>query len=64
MIVIGHGFEKFPTRRLLASSIERKWSGLVAERRSHPAGDLPAHVPIYTEVALLVRGPSMVASKR
>ena len=37
--------------------------GVVAERRSHPAGDLPRFVPIYTEVALLLRGPSTVTRR-
>src|ERR1700730_10733489 len=60
MAIVGHGFEKFPTGRLLASSAERRWPGLFAECRSHPAGDLPTYVPTYTEVALLLRGPSTV----
>jgi AraC family transcriptional regulator len=60
MAIVGHGFEKFPTGRLLASSAERRWPGLFAECRSHLAGDLPTYVPTYTEVALLLRGPSTV----
>ena len=56
--VLGHGSGKFPVGRLLGSSDGRNWSGLSAERRFHPAGDLPTFVPVYTEVALLVRGRS------
>lgn len=65
MILIGHGFEKFPTGQLLASSIERNWSGILAERRSHPAGDLPAYIPTSTEVAILMRtkSPSVVTRR-
>lgn len=61
--IIGHGPEKFPIGRLLGSSVGRNWSGVAAERWSHPAGDLPGFVPVYTEVALLVRGPSIVTRR-
>ena len=61
--VLGHGSGKFPVGRLLGSSDGRNWSGLSAERRFHPAGDLPTFVPVYTEVALLVRGRSTVTRR-
>ena len=59
-MIIGHGFEKYPTGRLLGSSIERRWPDLFAERRSHPAGDLLAYTPKHTEVALVLHGSSTV----
>ena len=57
-MIIGHGFEKYPTGRLLGSSIERRWRHLFAERRSHPPGDLLPYTPKHTEVALLLHGSS------
>jgi AraC family transcriptional regulator len=57
-MIIGHGFEKYPTGRLLGSSIERRWPHLFAERRSHPPGDLLPYTPKHTEVALLLHGSS------
>ena len=60
MRVLGHGDDKYPTGRLLESSAERSWAGLLAERRSHPAGELPTFTPPYTEVAVLICGPSIV----
>jgi len=61
--IVGHGSEKFPIGWLLGSSAARNWSGVAAERWFHPAGDLPAFVSVYTEVALLVRGPSTVTRR-
>jgi AraC family transcriptional regulator len=60
MRVIGHGVAKFPTGKLLESSIERSWTGIFAERRSHPAGVIPTFSPTHTEVAILIRGRSTV----
>jgi AraC family transcriptional regulator len=57
---LGYGDEKFPAGRLLESSVERNWPGLFAERRSHPAGDLPTFVLKYSELAMLLRGPATV----
>lgn len=61
--VLGHGSEKFPIGRLLGSSAGRNWSGVAAERWFHPAGDLPAFVPVCTEIAVLVRGLSTVTRR-
>jgi len=60
MTVLGHGAARFPSSRLLESSVERGWSKLFAERRAHPAGTLSSFTPPYTEVALLVRGVATV----
>ncbi|MGO8917299.1 MAG: AraC family transcriptional regulator [Stellaceae bacterium] len=57
---LGYGDEKFPTGCLLESSVERNWHGLFVERRSHPRGDLPTFVLKYSEVALLLKGPTIV----
>jgi AraC family transcriptional regulator len=59
-MMIGHGFEKYPTGRLLGSSIERRWPDMFAERRSHPAGDLLPYTSKHTEVAVLLHGASTV----
>lgn len=59
----GHGPDKFPNGRLLQSSAGRSWEGLFAERRFHPAGELPAYTPPFTEVAILIRGRSIVSRK-
>jgi AraC family transcriptional regulator len=58
--VLGHGADKFPIGQLAGSSTGRNWLGIAAERWSHPAGDLPAFVPVFTEVAVLIRGRSTV----
>ncbi len=60
MKVLGHGVDKYPVGRLLESSVERSWAELFAERRSHPAGELPSFTPTYTEVAILARSPCTV----
>jgi hypothetical protein len=45
---------------LLASSGDRNWTHLLAERRSHGAGELPSLVPRDTEIAVLLRGHTLV----
>ena len=51
MKVLGHGCGKFPTGELIDSSAKRGWVGLLAERRSHPAGELPTFTPRHGESA-------------
>ena len=63
MKVLGHGYGKFPTGELIDSSAKRGWVGLLAERRSHPAGELPTFTPPYTEIGMLVRGRSTVTRR-
>jgi AraC family transcriptional regulator len=60
LIVLGHGAAKFPTSRLLASSTERDWPGLFAERRAHPAGVIPPFTAPFTELSILIRGAAML----
>ncbi|TXN72748.1 helix-turn-helix transcriptional regulator [Methylobacterium sp. WL18] len=50
-----HGIIKFPNAGLLASSHARGWTGVAAELRSHPSGDLPAIVPSQMEITLATR---------
>ena len=55
-IVDGDG----PADAAPASSIKRAWRGIVAELRSHAAGELSAFSSTYTEVAMLIRGRCIV----
>jgi AraC family transcriptional regulator len=48
--LIDHGRTKFPRARLIETSAGRNWSGIHAERRSHVAGELPAHLAEVTEI--------------
>ncbi|WP_448031115.1 helix-turn-helix domain-containing protein [Bradyrhizobium liaoningense] len=45
---------------MLQTSNERRWSHLLAERWSHDPGDLPPQLPRDTEIAILLRGNSVV----
>jgi AraC family transcriptional regulator len=61
MMIIGHGEARFSAASLLATSRGRPWSGnVLAELRSHRAGSSPSFVPIFTEVAMLVRGQTIL----
>lgn len=52
MDLLAHGEFKFPNAGLLASSKGRGWSGIAAELRCHPPGELPAIVPTQMEITL------------
>ena len=56
MDTLGHVVEISPTGRLPGSSVERAWRGILAELRSHPAGEVPTSASTCTEVAMLIRG--------
>lgn len=60
MRVTGHGAQKFAKGRVIESSAGRSWRGLFAELRSHPAGEIPAYTPSFTEIAVHIRGASVV----
>ncbi|MBR0709743.1 AraC family transcriptional regulator [Bradyrhizobium liaoningense] len=45
---------------MLQTSNDRRWSYLLAERWSHEPGDLPPQLPRDTEIAILLRGSSVV----
>jgi AraC family transcriptional regulator len=51
-----HGEWKYPETTVLLSSEGRRWSGVAAELRAHPACELPAVVPQQTEVIIAIRG--------
>ncbi|WP_332119703.1 AraC family transcriptional regulator [Azorhizobium caulinodans] len=50
------GRMKFPRGEVLASSARRNWTGMAAEIRNHPAGEIPPPVPQQMEVTLALRG--------
>ena len=56
MQLLEHGRMKFPRANLLASSAGRSWAGVHAERRRHPAGELPAHLAAVTEITYALAG--------
>lgn len=58
--VIGHSVDKYVTGRMIETSNARRWSNLLAERWSHAPGELPSLTPRDTELAILLRGSSVV----
>ena len=61
MGMLGNSVDKYVTGRMLQTSNDRRWSShLLAERWSHEPGDLPPQLPRDTEVAILLRGNSLV----
>jgi AraC family transcriptional regulator len=54
------GSKTYAKGRVLASSAGRRWRGISAELRSHPAGERPASVLSVTEIAVMVRGTALV----
>ncbi|WP_157944661.1 helix-turn-helix domain-containing protein [Mangrovicella endophytica] len=60
-----HGEFKFPNAGLVASSQGRGWSGVAAELRCHPPGNLPAIVPTQMEITLATRrSPGAFVSRK
>ncbi len=60
MGMLGNSVDKYVTGRMLDTSNDRRWSHLLAERWSHEAGQLPSLVPRDTEIAIMLRGRSLV----
>ena len=60
MGMLGNSVDKYVTGRMLQTSNDRRWSHLLAERWSHEAGELPSQLPRDTEIAILLRGNSVV----
>lgn len=56
MDLLQHGFQKFPRAQLLASSRDFSWTGIAAELRSHPSGEIEAIQPEQVEVTIAVNG--------
>lgn len=58
--MLGHSVDKYVTGTMLQTSNANGWSNILAERWSHEAGELPSLVPRDTEVAILLKGRSVV----
>ena len=54
-----HNSERY-TGGVLISSAGRRWRGLTAELRSHVIGEIPPYVASFTQIAVLIRGASVV----
>lgn len=54
-----HDSERY-TGRVILSSVGRRWRGLTAELRSHRVGEVPPYVASSTQIAVLIRGASVV----
>lgn len=50
------GRRKFPRGDVLLTSAGRHWSGMAAEIRNHPAGEIPPPVPQQMEITLALSG--------
>ncbi|MFD1702546.1 helix-turn-helix domain-containing protein [Methylopila henanensis] len=59
-MVLGHSVDKYVNGSMIETSNARRWSGLLAERWSHPAGELPSLVPRDTEIAVQLSGRTVV----
>jgi AraC family transcriptional regulator len=53
-----HGDRKYRHSGLLLSSVDRGWSGIAADLRSHPKCEVASFKPGYTEVAIAMHGCS------
>lgn len=60
MNVRGHAASKFATGRQLASSSERGWANMLAERWSHAVGELTPVLTRDTEIDVLLSGGTLV----
>jgi AraC family transcriptional regulator len=60
MGTLGNSVDKYVTGRMLQTSNDRRWSHLLAEIWSHEAGELPSQLPRDTEIAMQLRGHSLV----
>ncbi|MFN7127669.1 MAG: helix-turn-helix domain-containing protein [Brevundimonas sp.] len=60
----GHGIAKFRDASLLATSVDRPWSLIAAEIRSHGAGDIGAFTPQNAEITQILRDENAAVSTR
>ncbi|MCY1667591.1 helix-turn-helix domain-containing protein [Rhizobium sp. SL86] len=58
--MLGHSVDKYITGTMLETSNASGWRNILAERWRHEAGELPSLVPHDTEIAILLRGRSIV----
>jgi AraC family transcriptional regulator len=59
-----HGDRRFRHSRLLLSSVDRGWSSIAADLRSHPECEVASFKPGYTEVAIAMHGVSGLVLRR
>jgi AraC family transcriptional regulator len=62
MRMANHDSERY-TGHVIISSAGRRWRGLSAELRSHPTGEIPPYVASVTQIAVLIRGTSIVSRR-
>ncbi len=60
MEVAGYKSQRYAADGVFVSSAGRRWRGMSAELRCHFAGEVPPYVPAFTEIAVLIRGASVV----
>src|ERR1700682_2517658 len=60
MGTLRNSVDKYVTGRMLRTSNDRRWSHLLAEIWSRGAGELPPQLPRDTEIAIQLRGHSLV----
>jgi AraC family transcriptional regulator len=58
-VAMRHDSDRY-TGRVFISSEGRRWRGLSAELRSHPVGEIPPYIASLTQIAVLIRGASVV----
>lgn len=58
--MLGHSVDKYVTGTMVQTSNANRWQNILAERWRHEAGELPSLVPRDTEIAVLLRGRSVV----
>jgi len=50
------GRRKFPRSEVVLTSARRNWTGMAAEIRNHPAGEIPPPIPQQMEITLALTG--------
>ena len=63
MEAMGYKSQRYAVDGVFVSSAGRRWRGMSAELRCHCAGEIPPYVPAFTEIAVLVRGASVVTRR-
>ncbi len=61
--MLAHSVDKYINSTMHQTSNAQGWSNMLAERWSHASGELPRIVPQHTEVAIQLRGRSLVDRK-
>lgn len=58
--MLGNSTDKYVTGTMVQTSNAHRWTNLLAERWRHQPGELPSLVPRDTEIAVLLRGRTVV----